>query len=135
MRRRNFIALLGGTAAAWPMEVRSQQPAMPVIGVISGVTPELYEDRLLAFRKGLSETGNFEGQTVAVEYHWTEGHYDRLPALIADLVRRRVAVIADSSAIIAVLQREDPHAEEVAAALPADRSPVIAAQLSTSATP
>jgi putative ABC transport system substrate-binding protein len=91
MRRREFIAGLG-SAAAWPVVARAQQPAMPVIGFVnSGSAGNL---NLAEFRRGLGETGYVEGQNVRVEYHWLEGQFDRLPALMADLVRRRVAVIA-----------------------------------------
>ena len=92
MIRRQFIAGLG-SAAAWPVVARAQQQAMPVVGLVRAGSAD-DEEYLAAFRKGLGETGYVEGQNVTVEYHWLEGQYDRLPALMADLVRRRVAVIA-----------------------------------------
>jgi putative tryptophan/tyrosine transport system substrate-binding protein len=93
MKRRSFIAG-HGSAAAWPVVARAQQPSMPVVGFVDGGSADAYAGRVAAFRKGLGETGYVEGQNVTVEYHWLEGQFDRLPALMADLVRRRVAVIA-----------------------------------------
>jgi putative tryptophan/tyrosine transport system substrate-binding protein len=93
MRRREFITLLGGTAA-WPLAARAQQQAIPVVGVVGGGSADVFAPQVAGFRKGLNETGFVEGQNVTVEYHWLEGRYDRLPSLMADLVGRRVAVIA-----------------------------------------
>jgi putative tryptophan/tyrosine transport system substrate-binding protein len=103
MQRREFIALLGGTALAWPLAVRAQQPVMPMVAVIGGGSANTSARLVTAFRKGLNEPGYVEGQNVTVEYHWLEGHYDRLPALMADLVRRHVAVIATPGSNVAAL--------------------------------
>jgi putative ABC transport system substrate-binding protein len=94
MRRREVIALLCGGAASWPLAAHGQQTALPVVGFVSGNSADASADRARAFRNGLNETGYVEGQNVTVEYHWLEGQYDGLPALMADLVHRRVAVIA-----------------------------------------
>src|SRR5262249_7055156 len=100
MRRRDFIKLTAGSAVVWPLAVRAQQPAMPVVGFVRDGSTDA--SHAAAFRKGLNETGYVEGQNVTVEYHWLEGRYDRLPALLADLVRRQVAVIATPGTVATV---------------------------------
>jgi len=94
MRRREFIGLLGSAALTWPFAAHAQRPTVPVVGFLGTTTQQDFSDRVSAFREGLKETGFVEGQNVAIEYRWSEGNYDRLPALAADLVRRQVAVIA-----------------------------------------
>jgi ABC-type uncharacterized transport system substrate-binding protein len=94
MRRRDFIKVIAGSATAWPLAAHPQQTAMPVVGILSPLTPESGEHLLDAFRRGLSETGYAEGRNVAIKYRWADGSYDRLPALAADLARRHVSIIA-----------------------------------------
>jgi ABC-type uncharacterized transport system substrate-binding protein len=99
MRRREFITLLGGTAVAWPITARAQQPAMPVIGLLDQRSPEELTDRLRGFHKGLKDEGFVEGQNAVIDYRWAENRMDRLPELAAELVRRRVNVIAATGGI------------------------------------
>ena len=101
--RRQFISALGGTALAWPLAARAQQPSLPVVGVVSGRSSDADARSTAAFYKGLNENGYVQGQNVTVEYHWLEGQYDRLPVVMADLVRRQVSVIATTGSVPAAL--------------------------------
>jgi len=101
--RRDLLVALGGAAAAWPLGARAQQAKVPVVGFINAGVADTSARRVAAFRKGLSEAGYAEGQNVIVEYHWLEGRYERAPSVVADLVRRRVAVIATPASTEAAL--------------------------------
>jgi putative tryptophan/tyrosine transport system substrate-binding protein len=102
MRRREFITLVGGAAVVWPLAVRAQQPATPVIGFLNSGPPGPYQHLVAGFQKGLKETGYVEGENVVIEYRWAEGRYDRLAGMAADLVRRQVNVIAAMNTLAAL---------------------------------
>ena len=101
MRRRDFITLVGG-ATMWPFAARAQRPTTPVVGFVNAAAQQDYKRQLAAFLKGLAESGYVEGRNVAIEYRWAEGRIDRLPTMMADLIRRQVAVIAATSTPAAI---------------------------------
>lgn len=111
MRRREFFTLVGGAAVAgaWPLALRAQQAALPVVGFVNTGSAEGLKSRASAFRKGLSETGFVEGKDVTIEYHWLEGRTDQLAAVMADLVRRKVSVIATPGSVVAALAAKARH--------------------------
>src|SRR5579864_3915910 len=104
MRRREFAAFLSCAAAAWPLAARARQKAMPIIGWVGAGSPSPFAARLATLRQGLADTGYVEGQNVVIEYRWAEGHYDRFPALVADLVGRKVDLIMTQGAAVGALE-------------------------------
>ena len=106
MRRRDFIKVIASSAAIWPLPLGAQQLAAPIVGYLSGRSPAEAAELVKAFHRGLAETGHVAGQNVTIEYRWAEGHYDRLPALAADLVRRPISVIYASALPAALAAKE-----------------------------
>jgi putative ABC transport system substrate-binding protein len=102
MRRREFIRLIGGVAATWPLAARAQQPTLPVVGFVHSLSAKDLASQSSAFLKGLSEAGYVDGRNVVIEFHWAEGRIDRLPAMMAELVHRQVAVIAATTTEVAI---------------------------------
>jgi putative ABC transport system substrate-binding protein len=122
MKRRNVLFLVGGAALLWPPDLHAQQK-MPEIGFLGGsASPGPFAPLLAAFHQGLSETGYVEGRNVAIEYRWAEGHYDRLPALAADLVARKVDLIATGNVASALAAKSAPRRSQSSLSAPATRS-------------
>jgi len=103
VQRREFITLFGAAAATWPLGARAQQPGVPVIGLLHSASPDPAAKRVAAFRRGFGDLGYVEGRNVMIEFHWAEGHYDRLPVLAANLVRDQVAVIVTGGGVPAAV--------------------------------
>ena len=131
VRRREFITLLGGVAAAWPLAARAQQPAVPVIGFLGSSSAQVTVKSLEAFHKGLSETGHVEGRNVAIEFRWAEGQNDRLPAQSADLVRRQVDVIVATGGAPRLPPRLRPQKFQLSSPAAETRSHLVWSPVST----